>query len=247
LNLKNKCVLVTGASRGIGKGIALKFAEYGAHIGLNYLKNDEQAQALQQEIIALGVNCQLLKGDIGDLAQVKEMVSLMVKQMGGVDVLVNNAGITYDGFLMTMKEADWDQVINTNLKGTFNFSKTILQTMIGKKSGKIINMSSVSGFSGTIGQTSYAASKAGIIGFTKALAKEVAKFNINVNVVAPGFIETDMLNKIPVKLRESYLEGIPLKRWGRVEEVAELVCFLASDVADYITGQVIVVDGGLTS
>lgn len=247
MNFAGKVVLVTGASRGIGRAIAKKFAEYQAQVCINCRSNEDQARELAAEIAMFGPEPMVVKADIRSLEAVKNMISQIKARFGQIDVLVNNAGVTHDGFLMTMKEDDWDQVIGTNLKGLYNASKSVLMPMITKKHGKIINISSVSGIMGTVGQTSYAASKAGVIGFTRSLAKEVAKFNIMVNAIAPGFIETEMIDAIPAALREEYLQSIPLKRWGKAEEIAEMACFLASDAANYITGQVIVIDGGLTA
>jgi 3-oxoacyl-[acyl-carrier protein] reductase len=246
MNLQGKVVLVTGASRGIGKAIALKFAEYGASVCINYLNNDSKAQEVQDELRKYNVPSLLLKGSVASLAYVKEMFAAVKKELEHIDILVNNAGITKDGFLMTMKEEQWDNVVNTNLKGVYNCCKTVLPLMIGNKAGKIINISSVAALSGTVGQTSYAATKAGIIGLTKSLAKETAKFNIQVNAVAPGFIDTDMVSSIPARMQEKYIDSIPVKRWGTAEEVAEIVAFLASNRSDYILGQTIVIDGGLT-
>ncbi len=246
INFKGKSVLVTGGSRGIGRAMALKFAEYGANVCINYLSNDEKAEAVVDELKKCNVSAFSQKGSAASLPFVKEMIAKVKSEFGGIDVLVNNAGITKDGFLMTMKEEQWDTVVDTNLKSVFNCCKMAIPCMINNKAGKIINISSVSGLYGTVSQTNYSATKAAIIGLTKSLAREVARYNIQVNAVAPGFIETDMVSSIPAHIKDEYIKRIPTKRWGKAEEVAEVVAFLASSAGDYITGQTIVIDGGMT-
>lgn len=237
-DLKDKVVIVTGGSRGIGKSIAELFNEAGAKVIVTY-KNKIDAEYFD------GKGIQHSQCDVADLKAVTEFIEGVVKEHGQVDVLVNNAGITKDGLLMRMSEEDWDIVLDTNLKGVFNLTKAVSRHMMSKRYGKIINLTSVVGIIGNAGQSNYCASKAGVIGFTKATAKELASRNININAVAPGFIETEMTQELSDEVKQNYLNSIPMKRMAKAEEVAKLVKFLASDDAGYITGQVIQVDGGL--
>lgn len=243
--LKGKTAIVTGASRGIGKATALKLASLGANIVLNYRSNEEEASKVEEEIKALGVETIMVKADISKMDEVENMISTAKEKFGTIDIMVNNAGITKDTLIMRMKEEDFDSVINVNLKGVFNCLKCITPIMMKQKSGKIINLSSVVGITGNAGQVNYAASKAGVIGMTKSLAKEIGSRGINVNAVAPGFIETDMTDVLGEKAKDEYKKGIPLRKLGKPEDVANVIAFLASDAADYVTGQVIHVDGGM--
>jgi len=238
MDFKDKVVVVTGGSRGIGKSIAESFLNDGATVFVTY-KN-----AIDEEYFN-SKNIKHHKCDVADIKAVSELVDAIVKEFGKIDVLVNNAGITKDGLLMRMSEEDWDAVIDTNLKGVFNFTKAVSRPMMGKKSGKIVNITSISGVMGNAGQANYSASKAGVIGFTKAVAKELASRNINVNAIAPGFIETEMTDKLSEDVKKNYLASIPMKRFASTTEVANVVKFLASDDASYITGQTICVDGGI--
>jgi 3-oxoacyl-[acyl-carrier protein] reductase len=243
--LKDKVALVTGATRGIGKGIALSFAKNGAHVAFTYVSSEEKAKALEAELSALGVKARGYKSDAGDFKAAEELVNSVVTDFGTVDVLVNNAGITRDTLLMRMSEQQWDEVINANLKSVFNLTKAIQRPMLKAKKGSIINMSSVVGVKGNAGQSNYAASKAGIIGFTKSVALELGSRNIRSNAIAPGFIETEMTGALDEKVIQQWREGIPLKRGGSTEDVANLALFLASDMSSYITGQCISVCGGM--
>lgn len=243
--LKGKVTIITGAGRGIGKALALQFAENGAKVVVNYRSNSPQLEELLTQIHETGGEAIAVQADISTEEGAKSLISEAVKQYGRVDILINNAGIIKDNLLMKMSEADFDSVIDTNLKGTFFCMKHVATIMLKQKSGRIINMSSVVGITGNIGQTNYAASKAGIIGMTKTVARELASRGITVNAVAPGFIESDMTDQLPEKVKEATLASIPLKRYGTVKEVADTVCFLASDSASYITGQVIQINGGM--
>ncbi|WP_196592513.1 3-oxoacyl-[acyl-carrier-protein] reductase [Pectinatus sottacetonis] len=243
--LEGKVALVTGASRGIGRAIALALAKEGAFIAINYAGNVKAAESVKQEIEGLGSKAVLVKADVSDSTSVDEMLKIVVDTFGTVDILVNNAGITCDTLLLRMKQQDWERVINTNLTGVFNCTKVVSKLMIKKRTGCIINMASVVGLTGNIGQSNYAAAKAGVIGFTKSIARELAARGITVNAVAPGFIATDMTAVIPDKAKEDILNNIPLKKMGKPEDVANAVLFLVSDKAAYITGQVINVDGGM--
>jgi len=244
--LKNKTVIISGATRGIGRAIAFELAGEGANISFNYLKSDIEAMALEREIKDLGVNAKSYQVDIKDYNAVKSWVDDTKELFGGIDIVVNNAGIIKDKALALMEPNDWREVINTNLDGTFNLSRAAIVTLIKQKSGVIINIASVSGIVGIPRQTNYSASKAGIIGFTKSLAREIAPYNIRVNAVAPGFIETDMLNDLKEEYKQQILKQIPLMRLGRPEEVAKAVKFLVSDDAGYITGHTVVIDGGIS-
>lgn len=243
--LKGKCAVVTGAAKGIGKAIALKLASSGVNIVLNYRSSEDKAIETEKEILSLGVEVLIIKGDISKPNDVENLIDCAKNKFGKIDIMVNNAGITKDTLLLRMKEEDFDSVINVNLKGVFNCLKAITPVMVKQKEGKIINLSSVVGLVGNAGQVNYAASKAGVIGMTKSLAKEIGSRGITVNAVAPGFIETDMTDVLGDRFKEEAKKSIPLKRLGKAEDVAEVVAFLASDSANYITGQVIHVDGGM--
>lgn len=243
--LDGKCALVTGASRGIGRAIAVKLASEGAKVALNYAGNAAAAEEVKKEIEASGGQAIMVQADVSDPASVEAMIQTVVDAFGQIDILVNNAGITRDGLLLRMKDEDFDAVINTNLKGIFYTTKLVSKLMMKKRFGRIVNMASVVGLTGNAGQTNYAAAKAGVIGFSKSAAKELAARGITVNMVAPGFIETDMTAVIPEKAKEAMMGGIPLGRAGKPEDVANAVLFLVSDQAAYITGQVLKVDGGM--
>ena len=245
MEFKGKTVLVTGGSRGIGAAIAQSFAEQGATIALNYAGSQEAAEEIREKILAMGVECKIYQGDVSDFSQVENMIKTVEEDFSGIDILVNNAGVTKDSLFMRMKEEDWDKVIDTNLKGVYNCSKSVIRGMIKRKFGKIINITSVVALSGNIGQANYAASKAGVIGFTKSLAQELGSRNIQVNSVAPGYIETSMTESIPQNIKDELIKKIPSGRIGSPDDVANAVVFLASDNANYITGQVISVNGGL--
>lgn len=242
---KDKVAIVTGGSRGIGKALVLMLAGEGADVAFTYAKSTEDAQKLSTEITKLGRKPLALQMDVADFDKAKELVEKVKETFGRLDILVNNAGIIRDKALMMMTKEDWTQVIDTNLNGTFNVTRNAIVTFLKQKSGSIVNITSVSGVAGMSRQTNYAASKAGIIGFTKSLAKEVAPYNIRVNAVAPGFIETDMISGLKDEFKEELKKKIPLSRLGRVEDVSAAVKFLLSDGANFITGQTIVVDGGL--
>ncbi|WP_294371216.1 3-oxoacyl-[acyl-carrier-protein] reductase [uncultured Clostridium sp.] len=243
--LNGKCALVTGASRGIGKAIALKLASLGANLVLNYRSSEAEALEVEKEIKNMGVETISVKGDISKLEDVENLVAAAKEKFGIIDIMVNNAGITKDNLILRMKEEDFDKVIDVNLKGVFNCLKVITPIMVRQKHGKIVNLSSVVGISGNAGQVNYAASKAGVIGMTKSLAKEVGSRGINVNAVAPGFIETDMTEVLGEKYKDEMKKNIPLKKLGKPEDVANVVAFLVSESSDYVTGQVIHVDGGM--
>ncbi len=243
--LDEKVALVTGASRGIGRAIALKLASEGAKVAINYAGNTAKAEAVKAEIEAAGGEAMLVQADVSDAAQVDAMVKTVAEAFGTIDILVNNAGITRDGLLMRMKEEDFDAVLNTNLKGVFHCTKAVSRLMMKKRYGRIVNMASVVGLMGNAGQTNYAAAKAGVMGFSKSAARELASRGITVNTVAPGCINTDMTAVLPDKVKEGMLQSIPLQRIGEPEDVANAVLFLASDLAAYITGQNVDVDGGM--
>jgi len=243
--LEGKLALVTGASRGIGRAIAYELAKEGADVIINFRGSEDKAKELAQEIEKLGKKAYLAKFDVSDFEEVKKNIKKIEDNIGNINILVNNAGITRDTLFLRMKEDDWDKVLKTNLYSVFYVTQAVLPMMIKERWGRIINISSVVAFTGNPGQTNYAAAKAGIIGFTKALALEVAGRNITVNVVAPGYIETDMTANLPDKVKNAFIEGIPLKRPGTPEEVAYLVSFLASQKANYITGCVFHINGGL--
>lgn len=243
--MEGKVALVTGGSRGIGKAIALELAKGGATVVINYNGSQDKAMDLKQEIEGRGGRVEIYQCNVSDFAKCEELVQGIVKQFGSLDILVNNAGITKDGLLMKMSEEDFDKVVDVNLKGAFNTIRFASRQMLKQKSGRIINLSSVVGVAGNAGQANYASSKAGIIGLTKAAAKELASRGITVNAIAPGFIETDMTDALPEKVKEATVSQIPLGRFGRPQDVARLAAFLASEASGYITGQVIHVDGGM--
>ncbi len=244
--LENKTALISGATRGIGRSIAVELASAGANISFNFLKSKKDAGDLEKEITSMGVNAKSFQLDIRDYSAVKSWADNTRELFGGIDIVVNNAGVIKDKALALMEPNDWREVMNTNLDGTFNLTRAAIVTFIKQRSGVIVNISSVSGIMGMSRQTNYAASKAGVIGFTKSLAKEVAPYNIRVNAVAPGFIETDMLKDLKEEYKSQIIKQIPLSRLGRPEEVARIVKFLISDDASYITGQTIVIDGGMS-
>ena len=241
----NKVAFITGGTRGIGKQIAITLANEGYDIAINYRQENKELEETRNEIKKNNVKCLAVKGNIAKFEDTKSMATKIIEEFGKIDILVNNAGITKDNLLMRMKEEDFDKVINVNLKGTFNMTKNVISYMMKKRSGRIVNISSVVGVSGNSGQANYAASKAGIIGFTKSVAKELASRNILANAVAPGFIETDMTDVLSESVKESIYSQIPLKKMGKPEEVANAVYFLGSDENTYITGQVLNVDGGM--
>ena len=246
--LENKVVIITGAARGIGEGIALKFAEQGAHIAFTYVSESsaEKASALEEKLKASGIKAKAYRSNAGEFSQCETLVNDVVKEFGTVDVCVNNAGISKDNLLLRMTPDQWDDVMNINLKSVFNMTKHVIRPMMKAKSGSIINMSSVIGVMGNAGQSSYAASKAGIIGFTKSVAKELGSRNIRCNAIAPGFVETDMTSYLKEgEQGDKYKAGIPLGRFGTSEDIANVTLFLASDLSTYVTGQVINADGGL--
>ncbi|RYZ26825.1 MAG: 3-oxoacyl-[acyl-carrier-protein] reductase [Chitinophagaceae bacterium] len=246
--LENKVVIVTGAARGIGEGIALKMAEQGAHVAFTYVSEGsaEKAKALEEKLIGLGVKAKAYRSNAGEFSECESFVNDVVKEFGSVDVCVNNAGISKDNLLLRMTAEQWDDVMNINLKSVFNMTKQVIRPMMKAKSGSIINMSSVIGLMGNAGQGSYAASKAGILGFTKSVAKELGSRNIRCNAIAPGFVETDMTGYLKEgEQADKYKAGIPLGRFGTAEDIANVTLFLASDMSNYVTGQVIGVDGGL--
>ncbi len=243
--LQNKVALITGASRGIGRSIAITFARQGANVAFTYLSSVEKGQALVAELEAFGIKAKGYRSDASDFTQAENLVNEVIADFGAMDILVNNAGITRDGLLMRMSEDQWDEVIRVNLKSVFNLTKAATKPMMKAKSGSIINLTSVVGISGNAGQTNYSASKAGIIGFTKSVALELGSRNIRSNAIAPGFIETEMTHELNAASIEEWKKSIPLKRGGQPDEVADACVFLASDMSRYITGQVLQVDGGM--
>ena len=242
---ENKTVFVTGASRGIGKEVALKFADKGYNVVINYVSSKTNVEELKEEFENKGVKALIMQADVTNKEAIEELVKKAIEEFGQIDVLVNNAGITKDNLLMRMSEEEFDKVIEINLKGTYIVTKAVTKYMMKKRKGSIINLSSVVGVAGNAGQCNYAASKAGIIGFTKSVAKELASRNIRANAVAPGFIETDMTAILSDEVKENIHNQIPLKRMGTAKEVADLIYFLGSDESAYITGQVINIDGGM--
>lgn len=244
--LSGKVALITGASRGIGAATAIKAAEYGATVIVNYNGSKEKADEVVAKIEQNGGKAKAVKCNVSDFAACKEMIDAVIAEFGHIDMLVNNAGITRDGLLMAMSEEDFDAVINTNLKGTFNTIRHMAKQFLKQKGGHIVNLSSVSGVDGNAGQANYSSSKAGVIGLTKSVAKELASRGVTCNAVAPGFIETEMTGAMNDKAKEAILSAVPMKRGGKAEEVAELICFLGSDRASYITGQVVGINGGLS-
>ena len=244
--LDNKVAIITGASRGIGEAVALKLAEQGAHIAFSYVSSNEKAKALENKLAALGVKAKAYKSNAGIFADCETMVNDVVKEFGTVDICVNNAGISKDNLLLRMTQDQWDEVMQVNLKSVFNMTKQVIRPMMKAKKGSIINMSSIIGIRGNAGQSSYAASKAGIIGFTKSIALELGSRNVRCNAIAPGFVETDMTHYLKEgEASKAFLDKIPLGRFGQGQEIADTALFLASDLSSYITGQVISVCGGL--
>ena len=245
--LKGKVAIVTGAARGIGRMIAIRFAQEGAEVAFTDLSRDENMESLEKELSALGVKGKGYVSDASDYEQAHQVVDEIVADFGKVDVLVNNDGITRDTLLMRMDEEMWDLVIKVNLKSVFNFTKAVQRYMLKARSGSIINMSSVVGVNGNAGQANYSASKAGILGFTKSVAKELGSRNVRCNAIAPGFIITDMTDKLPENVKEEWIKTIPLKRGGLPEDVADVALFLASDLSSYMTGQTLQVCGGMST
>ncbi|HEX8608098.1 MAG TPA: 3-oxoacyl-[acyl-carrier-protein] reductase [Pedobacter sp.] len=246
--LQNKTALITGAARGIGEGIALKFAEHGANVAFTYVSESsaEKAKSLEEKLVAQGVKAKAYRSNAGVFAECETLVNNVLKEFGTVDVLVNNAGISKDNLLLRMTPEQWDDVLQINLKGVFNMTKQVLKPMMKARSGSIINMSSIIGLMGNAGQASYAASKAGVIGLTKSIAKELGSRNVRCNAIAPGFVETDMTSYLKDgEQADKYKAGIPLGRFGTSEDIANATLFLASDMSTYVTGQVLTVDGGL--
>ncbi|MDP5230814.1 MAG: 3-oxoacyl-[acyl-carrier-protein] reductase [Cellulophaga sp.] len=244
--LEGKNVIITGASRGIGTGIAQVFADHGANVAFTYSSSEAPALALEKELTAKGVKAKAYKSNAASFSDSEALVASVLEDFGGViDVLINNAGITKDNLLMRMSEEDFDSVIDINLKSVFNMTKAVQRTMLKQRKGSIINMSSVVGVKGNAGQTNYAASKAGMIGFTKSVALELGSRNIRCNAIAPGFIETEMTDKLDAKVVQGWRDGIPLKRGGSTEDIANACLFFASDLSAYVTGQVLNVDGGM--
>jgi 3-oxoacyl-[acyl-carrier protein] reductase len=245
--LAGKTALITGASRGIGKAIAIKFASEGANIAFSDLNHDENMSQTEQELLAMGVNAKGYASNAASYEDSENLINQVVEEFGTIDILVNNAGITRDNLLMRMQEKDWDMVLTVNLKSAFNLTKAVQRVMMKQRSGSIINMSSVVGVSGNAGQSNYAASKAGMIGFTKSIAQELGSRNIRCNAIAPGFIETEMTHKLADEVREEWIKSIPLKRSGKPEDVANTAVYLASDLSSYVSGQVINVCGGMNT
>jgi 3-oxoacyl-[acyl-carrier protein] reductase len=244
--IENKVAIVTGGSRGIGEAIALKFAENGAHVAFSYVSSDEKAKVLEEKLQSFGVKAKAYKSNAADFSDCEKMVNEVIKEFGTVDILVNNAGISKDNLLLRMTAEQWDEVIATNLKSVFNMTKQVIRSMMKSRKGSIINMSSIIGMRGNAGQSSYAASKAGIIGFTKSIAAELGSRNIRCNAIAPGFVETDMTHYLKEgEAAKSFLEKIPLNKFGSADEIANVALFLAGDMSSYVTGQVISVCGGL--
>ncbi|HIY15902.1 MAG TPA: 3-oxoacyl-[acyl-carrier-protein] reductase [Candidatus Intestinimonas stercorigallinarum] len=245
MSLQGKCALVTGGSRGIGRAVCLELARQGARVAVNYAGNAAAAEETVRACEALGAEAFAIQADVADAAACEAMVKEVLARFGRLDILVNNAGVTRDGLMLTMKEADWDAVLDTNLKGAFHCMKAAYRPMMKQKYGRVVNLTSIVGLRGNAGQANYAASKAGLIGLTKSMAKELAGRNVTVNAVAPGFIDTDMTAALPEKARESMLGTIPMGRLGQAEDVAKAVAFFAGDEAAYVTGQVLCVDGGM--
>ncbi|MEO1437914.1 MAG: 3-oxoacyl-[acyl-carrier-protein] reductase [Bacteroidota bacterium] len=243
--MDNKVVLITGGSRGIGEAIARKMATEGAHVAFTYRSSAERAETIADELSALSGKAKAYQSDASSYAQSEQLVSQVLEDFGQIDVLINNAGITRDNLMLRMSEDQWDEVINTNLKSIFNLTKQVLRPMMKARKGSIINISSIVGITGNAGQANYAASKAGAVGFTKSVAKELGSRNIRCNLIAPGFIETDMTHDLPEDVKTSFMQNIPLKRMGTGEEVANTCLFLGSDMSSYVTGQVLSVCGGM--
>lgn len=244
--LEHKVALITGASRGIGEAIAVKFAGHGAHIAFTYLSSEEKARALEDRLGAMGVKAKGYKSDAGDYKAAEQLATDVAKDFGTIDICVNNAGISRDNLLLRLTPEQWDEVMQANLKSIFNLTKQVIKPMMKSRTGSIINMSSIVGVKGNAGQSAYAASKAGIIGFTKSIAAEIGSRNIRCNVIAPGFVETDMTHYLQDGGAEKWFEKIPLGRFGKPEDIADAALFLASDMSRYITGQVLSVCGGMS-
>lgn len=245
INLKDKKVLITGSSRGIGAEIAKKMAHLGAEVTLNYAHSQTRAEEVKKEIEAAGGTAHVVQADVSDFDEAAELVKTAYSKMDGLNVLINNAGITRDKLLLRMKEEDWDQVLDINLKGVFNCTKNAVRYLLKAENGKLINLSSVVGINGNAGQANYSAAKAGIVGFTKTMAKELASKGVCSNAIAPGFIDTEMTDELSENIKEGVINQVPLARFGKAEEVADLAAFLASDNANYINGEVIKIDGGM--
>jgi 3-oxoacyl-[acyl-carrier protein] reductase len=243
--LENKTALITGASRGIGEAIAIRFAEAGANIAFTYLSSEAKAKGLEEKLNGFGIKAKGYKSNAGVYAEAEQLINDVMADFNALDVVVNNAGITKDNLMLRMSEQDWDAVIDVNLKSVFNLTKFAIKPMMKARKGSIINVSSIVGIIGQAGQANYSASKAGILGFTKSIAKEVGSRNIRCNAIAPGFIETDMTGELPEELKQSYFKSIPLGRFGQGSEVADVALFLASDMSSYVTGQVLSVCGAL--
>ena len=243
---EGRVAIVTGGGRGIGRAVAVRLAEEEADVAISYRSNDETAERTAEEVRATGVRCELFKGDVASPEDVEALVKGVGDAFGRIDILVNNAGLTRDNLMMRMKEEEFDDVIATNLKGTYLCTRAVLRPMIRARWGRIVNVSSVVGLVGNPGQANYAASKAGIIGFTKSVAREVAQRGITANVVAPGYVETELTGSLPEKVKQAIKVGVPAGRFGEAEEVAEVVAFLAGEGAGYVTGQTVAVDGGMT-
>ena len=243
--LKDKVAVVTGSSRGIGAATAIKLAEEGADVVINYNSDEESAQKTAEKVREFGRKALVIQGNVAEMDDAQNLIKSTIKEFDRIDILVNNAGITKDGLLLRMKEKDFGDVIDVNLKGTFNCTKQAIRYMMKQRSGKIVNLSSVVGLMGNAGQANYSASKAGVVGFTKSVAREVSKRGINVNAVAPGYINTDMTEELPAKVKEDMLKNIPLDRFGEVEDVANVIMFLVSPLANYVNGQTINIDGGM--
>ncbi|HRO41632.1 MAG TPA: 3-oxoacyl-[acyl-carrier-protein] reductase [Flavipsychrobacter sp.] len=245
--LENKVALITGASRGIGEAIALKFAEHGASIAFTYLSSDEKAKALEEKLSGFGVKAKAYKSDAGNYAATEQLATDVTKEFGAIDVCVNNAGISKDNLLLRLTPEQWDEVMQANLKSVYNLTRQVIKPMMKARAGSIINLSSIVGMKGNAGQSAYAASKAGIIGFTKSIAQEIGSRNIRCNAIAPGFVETDMTHYLKDGGAEKWFEKIPLQRFGKPEEIANVALFLASDLSSYVSGQVLSVCGAMTT
>ena len=245
--LQDKVALVTGGSRGIGAAIVRRFAEEGANVAFTYLSSEERAKAIENELETHGIKAKAYRSDASSFQQAEELTKAVLEEFGRVDILVNNAGITRDTLMLRMSEEQWDEVIHTNLKSVFNLTKHLLRPMMKNRSGSIINMSSIVGITGNAGQANYAASKAGIFGFTKSIAKEMGSRNVRCNAIAPGFIETEMTEALDDKTKEAYLNNIPLKRLGKADEIANVCVFLGSDLSSYMSGQTLSVCGALNT
>jgi 3-oxoacyl-[acyl-carrier protein] reductase len=243
--LQGKTALVTGGSRGIGEAVVIKFAEHGANIAFTYLSSDEKAKQLEEKLTAMGVKARAFKSDAADYVAAENLASEVVKEFGSIDICVNNAGISRDNLLLRVSPEQWDEVMHANLKSVYNLTKQVIRPMMKARSGTIINMSSIVGVKGNAGQSSYAASKAGIIGFTKSIAQELGSRNVRCNAIAPGFVETDMTHYLKEGDASQWFEKIPLQRFGKPEEIANVALFLASDMSSYVTGQVLSACGGM--